>query len=140
MAGCGSALPARRSGQSLGGVKIKGTTRKARSRKFAAGERLRGLVALRTRWQSFDREQLRGYLHQLVILEHRAHPTHSYSIRGVPRFHLRLRRKAVARAYAAKGGGLSRALIVGSFPSARRWPGVVALIETKGFPVYENAA
>lgn len=97
-------------------------------------------MAPRTRWKSFDREQLRGYLWELVILEHRAHPTHSCSTRGVPRFHLRLRRKVVARAYASKGGGLSRALIAGSFPYANRWPGVVGLIETKGSPLYENVA
>jgi hypothetical protein len=90
---------------------------------------------LGTRWKSLNREDLESHLRLLILAECRARPTHSDFDPSLPAYRFRARRKEVARRFVELGGTVSHCVVSGALPQARRWPGIVRLVETPGFEI-----
>jgi hypothetical protein len=101
-----------------------------------AGHRMKWRKLLATRWGELNRADLEVHLRFLILAEHRTRPTHSDFDPSLPAYRFRARRVEVAKRFIALGGRVSRCVASGALPPPRRWPGVVCLVETKGFQLF----
>lgn len=92
---------------------------------------------LRIRWRELGIDGLRVYLQKILITENQTHPLHPHRLSGISRYVVRARRLAVAQRYVELGGRVSRVVLGRQLPRPNRWCGIVHLVETRGFDLYE---
>lgn len=85
------------------------------------------------RWRSLNREDLEAHLRLLILAECRTRPSDRHFDPTLPAYRFRARRKEVAKRFVELGGSVSHCVVTGSLPQARRWPGIVRLVQTPGF-------
>jgi hypothetical protein len=93
---------------------------------------------LAVRWRRLSKVDLETHLRFLILAEHHAHPAYKYFDSEVSALRLRATRLAVAKHFVAHGGAVSRRLTSAALPPPRKWPGVVRLIKTAQFELFES--
>ena len=95
---------------------------------------------LAQKWQHLNRDALRAYLVRLIVLELHTYPRpprdDGYLRHRHLRHRLRARRRSVAKRFVSMGGRVNRDVSEGMLPHGKYWPGVVWLVETRGFEKY----
>ena len=93
---------------------------------------------LARKWRSLPKDQLRAYLVRILTIELHSYPQSSAKSGRRPRnkrmqFRLRRRRHQVIKRFLSLGGKVSSRIAGHGFPHGREWPGVVSVVESRGF-------
>jgi hypothetical protein len=93
---------------------------------------------LAQKWRRLPKDLLRSYLVRILTIELHTYPATSAKSRRRPsnphmRFRLRRRRHEVIDRFVSSGGKVSSLVVRQNLPHGKRWPGVVGLVETRGF-------
>jgi hypothetical protein len=92
---------------------------------------------LAQKWRHLNLDALRAYLVRLIVLELHTYPRpprdDGYPRHRHLRHRLRARRRSVAKRFVSLGGRINPQLSEGMLPHGKCWPGVVCLVETRGF-------
>lgn len=111
---------------------------KMRLRRRREARNSRALSILATNWRELDKTDLRSYL--LSVLHHERTCAPSYGskwglepIYPARRVRWRIRRLGVIEKFEALGGKVSSRAKVHCLPKGKAWPGMVHLVESRGF-------
>ena len=93
---------------------------------------------LAQKWRRLSKDVLRSYLVRILTIELHTYPATSSKSRRKPsnphmRFRLRRRRHEVVERFVRSGGKVSSLVAGQSLPHGKKWPGVIGLVETRGF-------
>jgi len=98
----------------------------------------RPLSILAKRWRELDKTELRSYLLSVLHYETACTPSFGAKRGRQPkcpalRVHWRIRRLEVIEQFEALGGRVSNRAKAHCLPKAKVWPGMVHLVESRGF-------